>query len=229
LGTITASPISIAAIDLDGTLLDGQSQELFIRFLARRGAVPMALLCYVLFVTALYRFGRQLDFAAIQRRVIASFAGMDVNQLQKLTDDFVTMDLVPRIRRDGWQEVVELQQAGAQVVLVSGTLRPFVEGVAAQVGVTSIVATRLPLLEHGRISDSIIDGTMLMGPAKLRALQAHADEVFGVGNWRLWRAYGDHEADIELLDAADEAIVVCPTAGLRAIARKRGWKTIVWQ
>jgi HAD superfamily hydrolase (TIGR01490 family) len=228
LGTITASPISIAAVDLDGTLLDGQSQELFIRFLARRGAVPISLLCYVFVVTALYRFGRQLDFAAIQRRVIASFAGMDVNQLQKLTDDFVAVALMPRIRRDGWQEVLELQQAGAQVVLVSGTLRPFVEGIAAKIGVTSIVATRLPLLEHGRISDSI-EGKMLMGPAKLLALQAHADQVFGVGNWRLWRAYGDHEADIELLDAAEEAIVVCPTAGLRTIARKRGWKTRVWQ
>jgi phosphoserine phosphatase len=84
LGRITASPISRAAVDLDGTLLDGQRQELFIRFLVRRGAAPIALLCYVLVMTALYRFGRQLDFASIQRRVVASFAGMDVNHLQEL-------------------------------------------------------------------------------------------------------------------------------------------------
>jgi hypothetical protein len=57
-----------------------------------------------------------------------------------LTNDFVAMDLLPRIRRDGQHEVAELQQVGAQVVLVFGTLRPLVEVVAAKIGVTGIVA-----------------------------------------------------------------------------------------
>lgn len=223
-----ASAIRLAAVDLDGTLLDGQSQELFLRFLARRGAVPILLLCRVLAVTALYRLGRSLDFAAIQRRVVANFAGMDVKDLQNLADDFITADLLPRIRRDGRQELAELRKTGAQVVLVSGTLSPLAEGLAARIGVTGIVATKLAVLERGRISGSI-DGPMLSGPAKVKALRAHADQAFGAGRWRLWRAYSDHEADVDLLDAAEEAIAVCPTAGLRRFALERGWKTTVWQ
>ena len=220
--------VRVAAVDLDGTLLDGQSQVIFIRFLARRGAVPVTLLWYVLFAGMLYRFGRRLDFAAMQRRVVARFAGMDVSRLRRLTEECIEAEILPRIRRDGTQEIAALHQAGAHVILVSAATHMLVEGVGAQVGTDGIVATRLDVPTNGRLS-GLVDGAMLSGAAKLHALRAHADAVFGAGNWRLWRAYGDHESDIDLLEAADEAVAVCPSSRLLTIANERGWKTIEWQ
>lgn len=219
--------VAVAAVDLDDTLIAGQSQELLIRFLVRRRAAPFWLALYALMVTVLYRLGRPLDFAAIQRRVVRSFAGTEMTRMEVLYDEFVASVLAQRIRDDGRREIEALTRAGAKVILVSSAIHPLVDRISRIVGAAGTVATQLSGYPNGRFSGRI-EGAMPSGAGKVDALRAHADEAFGPGGWRLWRAYGDHEADIELLASADEAVAVCPRAALQAVAVARGWKIAQW-
>src|SRR5580700_7888184 len=42
-------------------------------------------------------------------------------------------------------------------------------------------------------------------------------------------AYGDSAGDVEMLKAVGHGIAVNPTPHLARVARKRGWKTCVWE
>ena len=224
---MSTSLAHLAAIDLDGTILDGQSQRMFMRYLVRRRMAPLSLLIYVFGIFLLYGLGRKLDLSALQKRVVATFRGFDDARLQALFDDFTAIEVAGRIRPEARREIGALVDQGVHVVIVSGSIAPLVARAGALVGIDHIVATKIAPSRDGRNS-GLVEGEMLAGKAKVEAIRAHADFVHGPGRWVLWRAYGDHETDIELLSAADEAIAVCPTPGLETVARARAWRVLNW-
>jgi phosphoserine phosphatase len=79
--------------------------------------------------------------------------------------------------------------------------------------------------EHDRYRAKV-DGVPVEGDEKLAALKRFADEIFGVGGWRISRAYSDHYSDKPLLFAADKAVAVHPDHGLRNAANRNGWEII---
>lgn len=220
--------VRLAAVDLDGTLLDGQSQALFLRHLvARRLASPLLLLRVLAWAMA-YRLGLPLDIPKLHRQVVAGFAGIEAARLEGALDAFVKADLAARIRHQGRHEVQRLASDGAEVVLVSGSLEPLVARVRPLVAAHGVVATRLAPPLAGSVA-GLLEGETLIGAAKAAALRAYADARHGAGNWVLWRAYGDHETDIPLLATAQEPVAVCPTPRLAAVARARGWPVVRWE
>ena len=220
--------VRLAAMDLDGTLLAGQSQQLLTRFFVRRRVAPASLLWQVAAIYVLYRLGWKLDLAKLQRRVVRTFAGLDMDRLDRLYDEFVAAELMPRLRRDGRDELAALAGAEAKVILISAAIAPLVERVGSRIGAACAIGTRLAAPDGPRFAGEV-EGTMLSGPAKAASFRDRADEMFGRGGWRLWRAYGDHDTDVDLLAMADEPVAVCPTPRLQAIAQSRGWKTVTWQ
>jgi HAD superfamily hydrolase (TIGR01490 family) len=225
---MTDSPVRVAAIDIDETLIDGQSQQLFIRYLVKRRAAPVWTLAYAALAFALYKARWHVDFSRMQQQVVAGFRGMPLARVDELFEAFVSADLKRRIRADGLNEIEALRHAGAAVMLVSGAIAPLAARIAAAVGVGDVVATGVAPPVDGRFSGQV-EGSMLLGNSKLAAVRRHAERRFGAGGWRLWRVYGDHEADLALLQAAEEPIVVCPTSGLREIAKARGWPIVLWR
>lgn len=225
---MTDSPVRVAAIDLDETLIEGQSQQLFIRYLVRRRQAPLWLIAYGAFIFALYKAGFRLDYAALQQRAIRGFAGMPATTVDELCRDFAANDLPRHLCAGGRREIEELRRAGAALILISGAIEPLVAQIGAAIGIADVVATRVAPPTAGRFSGKIADG-MLFGASKLEAVRRHADGRFGAGHWRLWRAYGDHDADLALLEAADEPIAVDPMPSLRAVAEARCWTIVTWR
>ena len=86
------------------------------------------------------------------------------------------------------------------------------------------VVHRRPQLRYtGRV-----DGPVVAGDEKCRAVERWCDSHLGEGRWVLERAYADHHTDAPLLEAAREARAVCPGKTLRVLAKRRGWTIADW-
>jgi phosphoserine phosphatase len=68
------SPTRIVVFDVDGTLIQGHSQILFVHDIVRRGEASGVLLIQIGWWYALYRLGIRLPVAQIQRRMVGSLA-----------------------------------------------------------------------------------------------------------------------------------------------------------
>ena len=94
-------------------------------------------------------------------------------------------------------------------------------------GVDAVLATQMEKDATGRYTGRV-DGIVVAGEQKFRAVAHWCDERYGAGAWRLAYAYGDHHTDEDLLSRAGEAFAVCPGQTLKSAAKKRGWQILDW-
>ena len=73
-----------------------------------------------------------------------------------------------------------------------------------------------------------VEGEVVAGQGKVRAVRRWADESIGPGAWSIACAYGDHFTDEPLLELADEPFAVSPGSTLARVARRRGWQSLEW-
>ena len=217
-----SSPVRIAAFDLDDTVLEGDSQLLFVRYLAERRLAPVSLLAEVAFWFALHRVGLTLEVPKLYARIIARCSTIGRDALTAAMREFAETRVTRRIRGDAQRWMARVRADGCHVVLLSASVEPIVAAVAASMPVDGYVSTQLT--RAGRVA---VDGEMVYAEAKIRALQAYADARFP--SWRLEYAFGNDFGDRFLLSAAAHPVAVCPSPRLRACAQREGWPCTAWQ
>lgn len=222
---MAGAPTRIAAFDVDGTIVPGQSQEQLVALLVRKGEAPPLLLLRVLWWATLYRLGVELDFQAIQRRVVSTFTGVPQHRLDRIFDALLSEKLVPALRPGAVAEIARRREQGCAIVLLSASLSPIIGRLAGHLGADGHVATDVAPGRAGLFS-GVVEGARVAGPEKLRRLARFADAAYG--NWELFAAYGDHVSDEPLLAAARHPCAVSPTAELAALARTRNWRVEAW-
>lgn len=194
----------IAAFDFDGTLT---TSDTFLPFLARAtGSTTMARgLAKGLAVWP--RKGRD---GAKAESVAAVLRGQPLERLQRLGSD-QGRDIVGRSRPTPWApglrpavvgRLRRHQDLGHRVVIVSASLRVYVEPVATMLGVDDVVATELETDADGRCSGRLASPNC-RGPQKVERLTAAVSP-----DWKQTWAYGDSEGDTELLTKATNAVWV---------------------
>jgi phosphoserine phosphatase len=215
--------IRIAAFDLDGTVLDCESQMLFVRYLVRQRLAPASLRLEVAFWFALDRLGWKLEVSKIHDRLLARYARIPRAALLGAVEEFTATTLMPRIRPEAARWMTRLREQGCHVVLLSASPLVMVTLVAASLPADGCTATQVILDRPGALP---VEGEMVYGEAKLRALQRYAAQRFP--EWRLEYAFGNDYADRFLLAAADNPVAVCASPRLRAVAAQRGWSQAIW-
>ena len=218
-------PTRIAVFDVDGTLIDGQTQILFARYIVERGGAPRALMAEIAGWYLLYRIGVRLPVARIQRRIVRAFTGTPTHLMHVVLDAFTAEILADRLRPDALRQLRTLRRSGAHVVLVSASLDLIIDRLARLVDADGAVATTVAPSGDARFSGRI-DGEMIYGVAKLAAVRRYADQRFPL--WEFAAAYGDHKSDRFLLAAARQAFAVNPGRQFERIARRRGWHIVHW-
>jgi HAD superfamily hydrolase (TIGR01490 family) len=214
----------IAAFDLDGTLVSGQTQAMLVHHLASRRMLSASTLTAVAVWFAKYRFGMPVEHKRIRLRVMRAFAGHSVESVDRIIDEVYAERVAPRLRLAGRRALRALEDAGVRTVIVSAAPEPLVSRVAVAIGATGFVATRLEKdlgYYTGRIEGPVIEGSH-----KMSALNDWAARRYQ--NWTLKAAFGDHASDAPIMHAAHEAYAVCPDRGLRALAETEGWNILDW-
>ncbi len=202
----------VAAIfDVDQTLVQGYTERLFFRYLLRQGclSVPQAL-TYLssLAINPLVRFEDK-----------SYLAGLTVTEVKRLARQCYQEEIAPRVSRPGIACVLEHQDQGHIVVLLTGSLSFLLLPLKEELGADWLIATEVDR-DNGRFTGKI-QGLHPRGVNKLRLLLnlALAQRLDLSQSY----AYGDHIQDLHLFRNIGHPVAVNPSWRLRRQARRHQW------
>jgi HAD superfamily hydrolase (TIGR01490 family) len=208
-----------ALFDMDKTLLDASSGQLYARYLYRTGQMGRWELARVAWWGVLSRLG-VLDMHNLVPRLLAAAVGDDEAETRRLSDRWFTEDVVPHMTARGRQQVAEHQARGHMVAIVSGSTQYAVGPLAAHLGIPDqYVCTRLES-KNGQLTGQVVP-PICYGPGKVVWAERFAAEhdVDLPASW----FYTDSISDLPLLERVGYPVAVNPDPRLRRLAQKRGW------
>ncbi|MEV8443322.1 HAD-IB family hydrolase [Actinosynnema sp. NPDC051121] len=124
--------------------------------------------------------------------------------------------------RAGLDAVANHKAAGDLVVLVSGSMRPILDPVAADVRADLVLCTELVVASDGTLTGEVVQP--MIGPVKQRAVAETMAEL-GVDPLDCF-GYGDHASDLDMLTAVGNPHVIGDDADLVAHARRHDWPVL---
>ncbi len=217
---------TLALFDLDHTLLDGDGDDLWCRFLVRHGLADPGIAALNEQMGADYRAGR-VGIQAFSDFYAQTLAGRGPAFWSPWQDRFLAEEIVPRLPQAARELVDTHREAGHVLVLTTASNQVIAERSAADLGFTHWLATALEQADGcytGRV-----DGVPNMREGKLQRMRAwlagHGlEEDALAGAW----FYSDSVNDLPLLSAVGHPVAVNPDAMLLRHAQERGWRVVQW-
>jgi len=214
--------MALALFDLDNTLLAGDSDYLWGRFLVERGIVD-----------AEYhdRENRRfyadyekgvLDIRAWLRFQLAPIAAMEPGSREKLRKEFLREVIEPIILPRGLELIRRHRDRGDALLIITATNRFITGPIAERLGIDELLAT-----EPEKVGDRYtgrVAGVPCFREGKVRRLEQWLAER-GLTLEDAW-FYTDSHNDLPLLARVTHPVAVDPDRVLRAEAEKRGWPVI---
>jgi HAD superfamily hydrolase (TIGR01490 family) len=211
-----------ALFDLDKTLLDASSGQLYARYLYRTGDMSTGELARVTWWSILSRLGI-LDMQDLIPRLLAQAAGDDERTMRQLCDRWFVEDVVPHIAQAGLQRVAEHQAQGHVIAIVSASTQYVVGPMAAYLGIgDQYVCTHLESREGhltGQITPPACYGQGKVVWAERFAREYDVDLAASY-------FYTDSISDLPLLERVGHPLAVNPDPRLRRLAARRGWEIL---
>ena len=225
-GTPPAPPPDLTAaafFDVDNTLVHGSSLVHFARGLAARKYFTYGDLGRFAYAQAKFQLlGRENsdDVAEGKRKALAFIEGRSTAELMALGEEIYDQIIADKI----WPGTRALTQmhldAGQQVWLVTATPYELAATIAKRLGLTGALGTVAESVD-GVFTGRLV-GDILHGAGKAHAVRALAIRE-GL-NLKRCTAYSDSFNDVPMLSLVGTAVAINPDAGLRDLARERGWE-----
>jgi HAD superfamily hydrolase (TIGR01490 family) len=208
-----------ALFDMDKTLLDASSGELYARYLYRSGEMGRWDLARVAWWGAISRLG-WLDMHKLVPRMLVAATGEDEPALRRTSDQWFAEDVVPHITGRGQQRVAEHKAQGHIVAIVSGSTQYAVGPLADYLGIPGqFVCTHIES-NGGRLTGKVVP-PVCFGDGKVVWAERFAVE-YDVDLSASY-FYTDSISDLPLLERVAYPVAVNPDPRLRRLARKSGW------
>ncbi|MFV0277471.1 MAG: HAD family hydrolase [Parahaliea sp.] len=214
--------MTLAIFDLDNTLIAGDSDHLWGRYLCDRGLVDTSDFAErnEQFYRA-YQAG-QLDIQAYLRFALAPLAGRDPRQLAAWHADFMATVIAP-LTLPAAQALIERHRGLGHRLLVITATNAFITGpIVAALGIADLLACEAERVNGFYTGEPV--GTPSFGQGKVTRLaawrQAQGESLDGA-----W-FYSDSHNDLPLLSQVDNPVAVDPDPALRAHAEQVGWPVI---
>lgn len=201
----------VAIFDVDQTLVQGNTERFFFRYLVRQGLISVTQTLSFLGQLACRPHGRFQDKSYL--------AGLEVDEVARLAGRCYQKDIAPRVSPDGLACLLQHQIKGHAVALLSGSLTVLLMPLKEELGADWLIATELEQM-NGRFTGEIA-GLHPRGLNKLWLLQ----ELSHTHNFDLSQsyAYGDHIQDVHMFRSIGNPVAVNPSWRLRLQARKHRW------
>lgn len=199
----------IVVFDLDVTLTRYDTFLPFVsgylRFARRRRGLKLWKL--PLYFGAFWHWG---DRSWVKNCVLrACMSGEPRARIDAWVERFVDHLMAHAMRESGLAELRQHQQEGARIILASASFDVYVDALAARLGISEVLATRVKWDAGNRLVG--MDGDNCRDNEKLRRVQRLlADVEHGHGV----TAYSDSHADLPLLAWAENGVAVCPSKRL---------------
>jgi HAD superfamily hydrolase (TIGR01490 family) len=210
---------SLALFDLDNTLLGGDSDYLWGRFLVEQGIVDAdAYEAANRRFYADYRQGR-LDIAAFLEFALKPLSQHPVEFLYALRERFIKEKIAPLILPAAQALVDYHKRRGELLAIVTATNAFVTEPIAKLFGIDHLLATR-PEFKHGRYTGKF-EGVPCFKHGKVLHLKEWLkDKQLTFENAVF---YSDSHNDLPLLEQVGYPVAVDPDPVLGEIAKQRAW------
>jgi len=211
--------VKLALFDLDHTLLDGDSDSLWGRFLVKEGAVDAEEYKregarYM----AQYRAGL-LDMHEFLAFGLRPLKDNTPEQLEGWRARFMQDCVTKRIPAASRTLLAEHRAAGHTLIIITATNSFITAPIAAEFGVDALIATE-PEQHGARFTGRVVgppcfrEGKVLKLDTWLAERGARPDETW---------FYSDSHNDLPLLERVEHPVAVNPDEVLSRVAAERGW------
>lgn len=214
--------MALAIFDLDNTLLGGDSDFLWGRYLCENGIVDAedyrrANEHYY----QQYQHG-SLDIAEFLEFVFKPLTMHSIEQLESWRAAYLEQKIKPIILPAAEALIEKHRSQGDTLLIVTATNSFLTAPIAEMLGIEHLIATN-PELVDGRYTGRVA-GTPSFQQGKVERLttwlKQHKHDLDGS------IFYSDSHNDIPLLELVDTAVAVDPDPKLQAVAEKQGWKIL---
>ena len=227
---MTQEPLhKIAAFDFDGTLIQGNSPVLLVRYLQKRGMLGKRVIGKILAWAAAYKLRLPQNEAWVRGLVFTAFEGRPQTEVDAFLRDFYDDVILAqkRFRPAADAAIKLLKSRGVEVLVVSATFDPIVQRAHELHDFDKVICTKMKVDHNGNYT-IWVDGPCVEGYEKVKAIRKYGDKTYGKGNWELVAAFGDHHSDRPMLSMAKEPYAISPDNPLRREAARRGWTILDW-
>ncbi len=211
--------MALAIFDLDNTLLAGDSDYLWGRFLVEKGAVDG--LRYERENERFYRLYKEgrLDIFEFLRFSLAPLRQHPRPKLESWRSEFLETHIAPLISQQARQLVEKHRQEGDTLMIITATNAFVTRPIAQRFGIDHLIASEPETLD-GQFTGEVA-GEPSYREGKVNRLQAwlEAHDADLQGSW----FYSDSHNDLPLLERVDHPVAVDPDETLAQVARDRQW------
>lgn len=212
---------TLACFDADGTIWEEDIGEAMLRWLAAGRLLPKVRAPWE---RVYYRYERLVlaDRCAGYAWAVAVMAGIKEENLTRWCEQFAAA--WPNYRPKMLSLIAGLTDLGVEVAIVSATSRWLVEAAMRRVKLGSLKVLGIETkVEKGKLTREILE-PVPCGKGKVLAIRKHFGRMPDL-------AVGDSIGDLEMLEAAQRAVVVArrgeKETEMLKIARARGWP-VLW-
>lgn len=214
---------NIILFDIDGTIIRGQSQQIFLRYLYSKGILSFPKFIKILIWFVLYKLHLVSNPEKIMRYAYSFMRGMSKTDVTKnIVEPFFRDSLVKYIYNDAVEIIHENIKSGNRVIFVSNLTDLLIEPIASYCRVNEYICTKISV--RNNIYTGEIEGDLVYGQKKLSAVLNR----FGFDTDQLKNVYfySDHISDLPLLSMVGHPIATNPDTKLETEAKKLGWKIL---
>ncbi len=215
--------MNLALFDLDGTLLDGDSDHAFCQFVVNLGwADPVDFARRNDAFYADYQAGC-LDVHAYVEFATAPWRGRDPAELAKATQRFMA-DVVQAMLKPAARALVERHRGqGDRLALVTATNDFVTRPIAQALGIGTLIATNLERDAQGRATGAIAGVPSFREGKVTRVENWLAAEGLTLASFPRSIFYSDSTNDLPLLERVSHPVATNPGPALESLAAQRGW------
>jgi HAD superfamily hydrolase (TIGR01490 family) len=211
---------ALAIFDLDKTLLNGDSEEQWCRFLYQRGVVNDQFIDSI--QNFYYSYDRgTLDIFAYQAVLLRPLTEIPEETLIKLRNEFL-LRVRRMVRISMMKRVNRFRTKGFTLLLITSCNSFLAEPIAQFLHFQNLICTRVRKTD-GQMTNEL-DGTPAFREGKLTLLYDWLEHQ-NVNLQESW-GYSDSHNDIPLLSVVQNPVVVTPDPTLWVYAVNHGWRIL---
>ena len=211
----------LVVFDLDGTLVYGQSQKLFLGYLIGKKLIGRLFYARLMLWFLLYKLELVRDPKKPMEYAFSFLKGRAQTEIASVVDDFFETSLRQHIYNDVKGIMDKHRQEGREIIILSNAIEPIVKKVSGYFGISRYICTKLEVI-GGLYTGKVLD--IVYGKNKTASLKSFVEDQ-GFDLNQAW-AYADHSSDQYILASVGHPTAVNPTPKLSKIARKRNWPII---
>lgn len=214
-----------AFFDFDETLVTVNSAAMGLKWLLDHKMLPMGYILKIFIAKTLY----EKHLISEERMATASltfYKGKRLKDFHETAKVFYSDYLKPYLAPNLLDRMNFHRENGHLLILVSGSLRYYLEPVIKDLNFDHLICSDLEEDEEGILTGRVKD-SVNVGDAKLdntiRFAKEHNIDL------QASYAYGNHQADIPLLESVGHPVAVSPTLPLKKVADARNWPILKYE